>query len=394
MMKLLLFRAYLLQMNVLIISTRFPWPPYTGDRKRTLIWLAALAPKAKVALVTPPGDVPAGSTPFHFFPAVRSPFRLARRAAHVLSRDTPMQSLLAAPFAWDRAIDDARRASGPFDATIVILSRADPWVRPSLDGGVRILDSIDSLRRSAEERGRAASVMMRPFWNHEERRLARAEQEVASAYDHVVVVSEDEVSEFGGAAVAIANSVRIAPLDDATPRRFDFGFWGRLAYFANLDAARWLLHEIVPALRERLPAATIAIGGAEAPPGLRSAAERAGVEFQSPITDIAAFARGVRVAIAPMRYGSGQSNKVIEAAEAGCAIVTTSQALCGLPQIARHAAVASDAESIASAAVALLNDESRRTAMAKALRLAAEEYHSHQLAHLCMARLACSAVNG
>jgi polysaccharide biosynthesis protein PslH len=379
-------------MNVLVVSSRFPWPPYTGDRKRASIWLEALAPHANVALVAPPGDVPAGLSPFRFFPARPSRFRLARAAADVLRRGRPVQTLLAAPFVWDRAIDDARRAMGPFAATIVVLSRADAWVRPSLDGGVRILDSIDSLRRNAEERRRAARGPMRQFWKYETRRLARTEEEIARAYDHVVIVSEEEIGEFGGGAIAIANSVRIAPLDEKAPRRFDIGFWGRLAYFANLDAARWLLDEIVPALRERHPTVTIAMGGADAPRGLRSAAERAGVELQSPIADVATFARGVRVAIAPMRYGSGQSSKLIEAAEAGCAIVTTPHGLRGLPHFARHAGVGSDPASIASAAVALLNDETRRTAMARALRREAEEHHSHQRAHRGMAKLAGATV--
>jgi glycosyltransferase involved in cell wall biosynthesis len=376
------------QTNILVVSSRFPWPPYSGDRKRASIWLEAVAPNANVALVAPPGDVPAGLSPFRFFPALRSRFRFARAAADVLRRGRPVQSILAAPFVWDRAIENAHRAMGPFGATIVILSRADAWVRPSLNGGVHILDSIDSLRRSAEERGRAAWGPMRYFWRHEARRLARTEQEIAHAYDHVVIVSEEEIGEFGDGAIAITNSVRITPLDEEAPRRFDIGFWGRLPYFANLDAARWLLDKIVPALRERIPNITIAMGGADAPRGLRAAAERARVDFQSPIDDIATFARGVRVAIAPMRYGSGQLSKLIEAAEAGCAIVATPQALRGLPHIARYAAVASDAASIASSAADLLSDDARRAAMAKALRREAEEHYSHQRAHRGMAKLA------
>jgi glycosyltransferase involved in cell wall biosynthesis len=379
--------------KVLVISSRFPWPTHSGDRKRASIWVDALAHNARVALVAPPGNVPTGLAPFSFFPAVKSRFRLARGAANILRYGTPVQSLLTAGFAWDLAIDDARRAIGPFDATIVVLSRADPWVRPSIDGGLRILDSVDSLRRNAEERGRAASLAMRQFWRHEERRLARVEHRLGRDYDHVVIVSEDEIGEFGGDVIAISNSVPIAPLDESAPRRFDFGFWGRLPYFANADAAQWFLGEIVPALRQRHPTATIAIGGAEAPRALRSAAERAGVDLQSPVADIAIFARGVRVAIAPMRYGTGQSCKLIEAAEAGCAIVTTPQAVRGLPEIARHAIVVSDTASIASAAVALLTDDARRAAIGKALRHAVKEHYSHQRAHIAMARLAGAAVS-
>jgi glycosyltransferase involved in cell wall biosynthesis len=386
-------------MNVLLVASRFPWPSHTGDRMRTTIWLDALAPHAQVALVAPPGEVPPAARTFRFFPAAPSTSARIRGAFTVVRNGLPVQSLLAAPFDWRAAIDSARRELGPFATTVVILSRTDPWIRESLGDGVRILDSIDSLRRNAEERADAASPLLRVFWRHEERRLARAEAEVGSSYDHVVVVSDDETHEFGDAGIGIANSVRIAPLDGAAPRRFDVGFWGRLAYFANEDAARWLLEDIVPALRALDPSITIALGGADAPRAIRDAAANAGILLESPIADVHAFARNVRVAIVPMRYGSGQSSKLLEAAEAGCAIVTTPQALRGLPRLAPHASVAATATSIAESAIALLRDDRRRNAMIHALRSAVEQHHSRASVLAAMADLAgvvpaAAAVNG
>jgi glycosyltransferase involved in cell wall biosynthesis len=373
-------------MNTLIISSRFPWPSYTGDRMRASIWLSALAPRARVALVAPEGRVPEG-TAVRFFPAKRSMPRAIRGAMTVLRNGLPVQSLLAAPYAWDAAIDAARRELGPFDATVVILSRVDPWIRASLDGGTRVLDSIDSLRRNAEERGRAASFPMRLFWRREEKRLADVEREIGSAYDRIVVVSEAETGEFEGGALAIENSVPILPLDPSAPRRYDFGLWGRLAYFANADAAHRLLSEIVPIIRERHPHARIVLGGADAPHAIRTAAERAGVELQSPIADVATFARDVKVAIIPTRYGSGQSSKLLEAAEAGCAIVATAEALRGLPRIAPHVRVAGDARGLADAAIQILQDERKRMAMGTVLRQTVEQHHSRARVLDAMAKL-------
>jgi glycosyltransferase involved in cell wall biosynthesis len=374
------------KLKVLVISPRFPWPPHTGDRARAALWLSALAPHARVALVAPDGrgievrgsrfDVelrmplsslelrtsnvepqsPSDVPTFEFHPAARSIVRGARAAFTVLREGLPFQSLLAAPYAWDDAIAAARRSLGGFDATVVILTRADPWVRSSLNGSARILDAIDSLRRNAAERTSAASATSRWFWRTEERRQARTEREVSSAYDRIIVVNSDETREFGSKAVAISNSVRIAPLDPDVPRTFDFGFWGRLGYFANADAAKWLIDDIWPAIRRRHPSATLAIGGADVPRSIRRAAERAGIVLRSPVEEIGAFARSIRVAIFPIRYGSGQSNKVLEAAEAGCTIVATPVALRGLPQFESLVRVAQDTSSIANAAIELLDD--------------------------------------
>jgi glycosyltransferase involved in cell wall biosynthesis len=344
------------KLKVLVISPRFPWPSHTGDRARAALWLSALAPHARVALVAPRGEVPSDAPRFDFHPAARSITHGARAALTVLREGLPFQSLLAAPYAWDDAISAARRSLGGVDATVVILTRADPWVRPSLNGSTRILDAIDSLRRNAAERGDAASVTWRWFWRNEERRQARTERDVSSAYDRIIVVNGDEARELGSKAVAISNSVRIAPLDPDAPRAFDFGFWGRLAYFANADAVKWLIDEIWPAIRQRHPSATLAIGGADAPRSIRRAVERAGITLRSPVEEIGAFARSIRVAIFPVRYGSGQSNKVLEAAEAGCAIVATPVALRGLPQFEPLVSVAQDGSSIATAAIELLDD--------------------------------------
>lgn len=277
----------------------------------------------------------------------------------------PIQCLMAAPYDWRAAINQARREMGPFDVTVVILARLHPWVRKSIDGPT-VLDAVDSLNRSAEERRKAAPALMRWFWRMEARRMARVEIDAARTYGQVVVLSEDEAEDFGE-AVAVPNGVAAKPLKDA-PRVYDFGFWGRFPYFANADAAAWLLDEIWPVIRATLPAATLVIGGAEASRSLRDAARRRGVTLISPIDDVASFARTIRVALMPLRYGSGQSNKILEAAEAGCAIVGTPQAFRGLASLDRHARIESSVAGFARAAADLLADDDRRSCMAARLR--------------------------
>lgn len=378
--------------RLLVVSSRFPWPAYSGDRLRAAIWLSALAPYGEVALVAPPGEVPQHLRGFRFYPAVPAPLRGLRGAAAVLRDGLPFQSLLTAPYAWRRAIEAAQRDLGSFDAAVLVLARAEPWVREALDAldlrGVRILDAIDSLRRSAAERCKEAPPHRRWFWRNEERRLARAEDELSHAYRHIVVVSDEETGEFGGSAIAVPMGIEAPPLDPGAPRRFDVGFWGRLGYFANNDAARWLLGEIWPAIRERHPAATLAIAGAGASRSLRRAAERAGVTLHSPVDDMAAFARSVRVALLPIRYGSGTLTKVLEAAAAGCAIVATPHALRGLAPLAPHVRIAAGAPSLAAAASELLSDDALRSALAAGSREVIESRYAREATLAQLAALA------
>jgi glycosyltransferase involved in cell wall biosynthesis len=374
-------------MKALIISPRFPWPPYTGDRLRATIWLSALARNAEVSIVAPLGTVPSDATRFRFFAAERSLMRGVRGALALIRHRLPLQCLLAAAFDWSGAIARARREAGPFDLTVVLLTRLHPWIRHSLEGRT-VLDAIDSLRRSAGERSKDASTVVRWFWQAEERRMAQVEREAARMYDRVVVISEDETSDLEG-AVAVPNGVTTAPLEGA-PRRFDVGFWGRLPYFANADAAAWILDEIWPAIRALHPSATLVIGGAEASRALRGAARRAGVALCSPIADIASFARSIRVALMPLRYGTGQSNKVLEAAEAGCAIVGTPQALRGLAPLATHARIESSATGLARAAVDLLSDDENRARLAARLRATIETHYARSATLDRLSAIACA----
>lgn len=353
-------------MKALLITPRFPWPPYTGDRLRAATWVSALAQKGDVALVSPRGSLPGTAPPaVHFYEAPRSLTRGVRAVAAVVRHGLPFQCLLAAPYDWKGAIEGARKEAGPFDVTVVLLSRMHPWIRTFLTGRT-LLDAVDSLTRNARERARAASPLTRWLWRMEERRMADLDREVMRVYDEIVVVSEEETPDFGG-AVAVTNGVAIAPLT-AGARAFDFGFWGRFPYFANADAAVWLLNEIWPAIRALHPPATLIIGGADAPRSLRNLASHRGVTLVSPVDHMPAFARNIRVALIPLRYGSGQSSKVLEAAEAGCAIAGTPQALRGLAPLALHARVESEAGTLARAAVDLLTDEKRRNSSAAALR--------------------------
>lgn len=328
-------------MNVLLVASRNPWPPYSGDRLRTTVWLEALAPHARVALVAPGAP---------HFPARRSLRTAVRAVARIVRERLPWQSLLAAPYGWEEAIANARRELGPFDATVVVLSRLAPWIRDP--EGVRILDAIDSLSQNMRERARESSILTRWIWRAEEKKLARVER--AHRFDEVIYVSEDDARDCGG--VAISNGVAVRPLE-ARARRYDFGFWGRLAYFANADAARFLIRDIWPAIRALRPDATLVIAGADAPSALRREAARAGITFLSPVDDMPSLARDVRVAILPLRYGSGESTKMLEAAEAGCAVVSTTRGVRSLAALAERAVIAEDAHTIAAEAVRLLTNE-------------------------------------
>jgi len=167
---------------------------------------------------------------------------------------------------------------------------------------------------------------------------------------------------------------------DAGERDFDVGFWGRLAYFANRDAAALLLDDIWPRIRAQRPAATLLIAGADAPRSLLRRDGRDGITVISPMADRAALLRRVRVALLPVRYGSGQSTKVPEAAEASCALVAAPEALRGLEALATDSLVEREPDRLAARVVELLDDPVGTAARGARLRTVAEREFSRAAA--------------
>ena len=348
-------------MKALIVASRFPLPPHTGDRLRTLIWLDALQSRAEVTLVCPGGDL--ARTGVRHVAVKRYPAAFISSFLRVVGSGLPLHALIAASHDWRRAL---RTAGSDFDVAIVLLSRLDPWVFKGIQAPRKILDAIDSLAMSVAERGRQARGPMRLFWKSEVARTARLERAAARRYDRIVVVSEGEREFFGADTIAVPNGIEILPQRAAAPV-FDFGFWGRLSYFANRDAAEVLLHRLWPEVRRRCPKATLYVGGADAPAFVQRFNGTDGVSVESPMTDRAQALRRIRTAIFPIRFGTGQSNKILEAAEAGCAILSTPAGARGLAEIA-GASMIREEEDLVEGACALYNDPNRVRRMGEQLR--------------------------
>jgi glycosyltransferase involved in cell wall biosynthesis len=342
--------------RALVVASRLPWPPITGDRLRATLWLEALAGKADVTLVAPPGTAPAAVPRFTRVAARRSHVQLAGAAVLVVARGLPATALLAAGRDWAGAL---ARAGGPFDVAVVVLARTDPWVFPHLRARRTVLDAIDSLAANLAERARHVGGPAAWAWRLESARTARLEAGAARRYDRVIVVADSEASRFGGAGTVVPIGVDVRP-EGHEAHDFDVGFTGRLAYFANRDAARWLLDGIWPRIRAAVPAATLLIAGADAPSFVRRRHGRDGITVISPMADPAALLRRVRVALLPLRFGTGQSVKALEAAEASCAIVATPAGVRGVGPLAAAAVVAECPDELAARVVELLRDEARR----------------------------------
>jgi len=346
--------------NVLLLAARPPLPPHTGDRLRLGIWIEALRGRANGLVAVPGGAAIEGVTVIRARLSIASFIAAAIRVA---KEGLPLHTLISAPWNWDAAI----AAAGPVDVAVVLLSRTYVWVAPSLRDTPVVLDAIDSLAANAEERARSSRGIARIFWKFEAKRMLPLEKKLAARATAVVTVSENETAIFGAKTTAIPIGVELHDVEE-TGRDFDAGFWGRLAYFANEDAVRQLVDVVWPRLLSLRPHSTLLIAGSEAPTWVRRLDGTRGITVLSPMTDRPRLLRRVKIALFPLRFGTGQSTKTLEAAEASCTVVGTPLAFRALPRLAAEGVVESDVAKLADRAAELLADGERLTRTGKRMR--------------------------
>jgi glycosyltransferase involved in cell wall biosynthesis len=122
----------------------------------------------------------------------------------------------------------------------------------------------------------------------------------------------------------------------------------------NVDAAQWLVHEILPRVRERLPSATLDLVGSNPTDEVRALAAVHGVRVSGSVSAdvLHGFYRDATLAVVPLRFGAGVKLKVLEAMARGVPVVTTPVGAQGLPGVGTCIDVADDPGELASAMMA------------------------------------------
>ncbi|NLA67042.1 MAG: glycosyltransferase [Gammaproteobacteria bacterium] len=146
---------------------------------------------------------------------------------------------------------------------------------------------------------------------------------------------------------------------DAVPAgRAGLLFVAGFAHPPNVDAARFLVREVMPLVRAQEPSLQLSLVGANPSPEV--------IELAGPLVEVTGFVsdaelarryREARVAVVPLRFGAGVKSKVVEALQQGLPLVTTTVGAQGLPGVESVCGVTDDPAAIAAGILALLRDD-------------------------------------
>ncbi|WP_213779813.1 glycosyltransferase [Caballeronia sp. dw_276] len=173
-----------------------------------------------------------------------------------------------------------------------------------------------------------------------------------------------------------------APLAETPPlpgTRKDLLFVAGFGHPPNVDAAVWLVTEILPLIRQRFPTIHLTLVGSNPTAKVLELASDT-IDVTGYVTDaqLKRYYDETRVAVVPLRFGAGVKNKVVEAMHNGAALVTTSIGAQGLPLVEGSIPVIDDARLFAEEVCRLLQDDQYATQVSAAGRAYVREHYSFE----------------
>jgi glycosyltransferase involved in cell wall biosynthesis len=204
---------------------------------------------------------------------------------------------------------------------------------------------------------------LRPLARFDQWRARRWERYVAAKAAMLVAVTESDAHKFAAMTSrpphVVTNGVDISGFANVKPDVHSQRvlFVGNYEYAPNVDAIEWALDEVWPKLWALQPDARFVVCGHAMPDSWRQRWPDARIEWLGFVDSLPTVQMQSAVFMAPLRFGGGSKLKVLEALAASMPVVSTTEGLSGLDvQAGQQAIVADDAEAMAQAVSALLQD--------------------------------------
>ncbi len=223
-----------------------------------------------------------------------------------------------------------------------------------------VFDSVD-LHYLRETRG--AEIADDDALRANARRTRKLELQVIADTDTTLVVSGLErellATDAPDARVELLSTLHeVSGGGGPFAQRQDLVFVGGFRHPPNVDAACWFVEQVLPLIRTRLPGVVFHCIGSNPPASVQALAQHEGVVVHGHVPDLVPAMEGMRIAVAPLRYGAGVKGKINLSMAHGQPVVATSCATEGMHlRDGFDVLVADEAQAFAEAVVRLYADE-------------------------------------
>jgi glycosyltransferase involved in cell wall biosynthesis len=152
---------------------------------------------------------------------------------------------------------------------------------------------------------------------------------------------------------------------------------GKMSYHANVTMVLVLVNQILPLVWERRPEVKSWIVGKDPSNQIKNLSQDPAITVTGTVDDIRPYLRAATIAVAPIQYGAGIQNKILEAMACGAPVISTSQAVSALEaQPGQDLLVADQPAEFAQTILALLDDREQQRRLSAAGRRYVEQHHN------------------
>ena len=279
--------------------------------------------------------------------------RIVQNLLQSLARGQPLQ----ARFCWQPALARQIAASAadmPFDVVHVEHLRGAVYglalraAQAHLPLATPVLwDSVDCISLLFSQAAKTSrSLFGRWVSRFELPRTRRYEAFLATQFDAVVATSAGDLAALERLAAEFGRGKPMPPAR-VLPNGVDLEYFkpnygprqpntivlsGKMSYHANVTAAIHLVLDIMPRVWAEMPECRVVIAGSAPPRAVQALAEShtGRVTVTGFVADLRPFLEQATVAVAPIAYGAGIQNKVLEALASAAPTIASPQAVSAL----------------------------------------------------------------
>jgi len=233
----------------------------------------------------------------------------------------------------------------------------------------KVVDLVDAISMNYRKARNNARGLWRAIYSVENRRILPYEVRTVNEFDRSFIVSDvdrDYLVQHGADPRKIV-TIPVAVKDEAINRSYrakekdQIAFLGKMDYPPNQDAAIYFARKVFPLLRKRNPKLQFLIIGALPPRNVLELRKIPGVAVTEFVENPYRLVAASKVFVAPMRFGAGTQNKILEAMALKRPVVTTSLGARGIKgEEGKDFLVADEPEEMAEKILNLLDDSGKR----------------------------------
>lgn len=309
-------------MKILVLTSRLPYPIEKGDKLRIYHQIRELSKRHEIFLCSLVEEKPTTEDVDHlrtYCVEIHTfPLKKVGIIFNVLKAFATGQSLQVAYFyrkSIHQKIQALTKRINPDFVYCQLIRMSEYAKRLNVPAA---LDYMDCFSEGMSRQAREGKKWQKSIFERESKLLKNYQQEIYPVFDyHSIISGQDKklLDPNGELDIHIVPNGIDGEFFKPTPtvEEYDLVFVGNMGYFPNVNAARYLVRNVMPWVWAELSEAKVLIAGARPHTEVQKLGLLSGIHVSGWVPDIRdAYASG-KVFVAPIFAGSGQQNKILEA---------------------------------------------------------------------------------